>query len=217
MSTGCGRHFCKWCEEEMIHRDHRKFYESASALGQIIWREGPDRLSVTDLDVVSRKGLPNGLQLLRGIEQKQPGHKFEDAQEQTLRLLDSVIVHAGLCPAAVELHVDPRSGIYVIRGEVAAAADWPRQTMFCGTQQIVKLATGETWKIRAHEPLFRFLDPEDTSRRDPRRRDRKLPDEALPDATRICAGHLQAAQARTENTDGLTKTPLQASTNPAAT
>lgn len=178
--SGCGRHFCKWCGEEMIHRDHRKHYESASALGQITWREGPVQLSVTDLDMMSRKGLSSGLNLLRGIEQKQPGHKFELAQEQTLRLLDQVIRHAGLCQAAAELHVDPRSGLYVMRGEVAASPDWPRQTQFCGDQEIENLATGETWDIADHKQLFRFLDPQDyRNLRSSRKQDRRLPDEGL--------------------------------------
>jgi hypothetical protein len=55
--SGCGRTFCRKCGQEMIHRDHRHGYESSSALGQIIWRDGPAFLSVMDLDAVSRKGL----------------------------------------------------------------------------------------------------------------------------------------------------------------
>jgi hypothetical protein len=35
------RHFCVDCEREMIHRDNRAGYESSSAIGQIISRDGP--------------------------------------------------------------------------------------------------------------------------------------------------------------------------------
>ena len=175
--TGCGRMFCPHCDEEMIHRDHRKGYESASALGQIIWREGPGRLSVTDLDLASRKGLPSGQQLLRLLEQKQPGHKFGISQERTLKLLDSLILHAIACPEAASLQLDPRSGVYVLRGEVAAAQEWPRQTMLCGVQEVERLTTGGQFKFETHEQLFEFLDPEEWHiRRRPAYTDRQLPE-----------------------------------------
>lgn len=162
--SGCGRQWCSKCAEELIHRDHRRGYESASALGQIIWREGPALLSVTDLDVAARKGMRDGSQLLRVIEQKQPGHKFERAQGQTLELIDACIVHTAQCDAAdVRLH--PRSGVYVIRGEIAAATSGRLQTTFRGPQQIEQLHTGMSRVINTHEELFEILDPENGPRR----------------------------------------------------
>lgn len=162
---GCGRTYCPHCTEEMIHRDHRRGYESASCLGQIVWREGPLALSVTDLDLVSRKGMRDGSQLLRLVEQKQLGHKFESAQERTLRLMNAVITHAALCESATELHVSPRSGVYVVRGQLGAATSSRQETMFLGPQTIEQLGTGQTYDITSHEAFFRFLDPEDDRRR----------------------------------------------------
>jgi hypothetical protein len=150
----------------LIHRDHRKGYESASALGQIIWREGPAAISAMDLDLVARKGLRDGSQLLRFLEQKQPGHTFKRPQEQTLRLLDAITVHASLCPDAADLRVAARSGAYVIRGEIAAATDSARQhTTFLGPQEIEKLFTSERYVITQPEALFQWLDPENLARR----------------------------------------------------
>jgi hypothetical protein len=165
--SGCGRQWCSKCGEELIHRDHRHGYESASALGQIIWREGPSQLSVTDADVISRKGLPDGRQLMRVIEQKQPRHTFDGTpQERTFKLLDAVLMHCGLCPDAAELHLDPRSGVFVVKGEISAAAEGRRRTQFGGPQKITRLATGQEWAVETHEQFFRFLDPQDRGRRD---------------------------------------------------
>lgn len=165
--TGCGRQWCTKCGEETIHRDNRHGYESASCLGQITWREGPKNISLTDVDMLSRKGLRNGMQLLLGVEQKQPQHKFSGTpQERTLRLLDAAIRHCGLCPEAVRLRIDPRSGIYLVTGPLGAATESRRKTMFLGSQEIKSLST--EWKFIAdvHETFFRFLDPEDLRRRD---------------------------------------------------
>lgn len=149
----------------MIHRDHRRGYESASALGQIVGREGPLNLSVTDLDLVTRKGLRDGNQLLRLIEQKQPGHSFKGPQETTVRLLDECIHHCTLCPDAQELRLDHRSGLYLVRGLIAGATTGHRETRFEGTQRIIRLRTGQHRDITSHEEFFQFLDPEDPRRR----------------------------------------------------
>lgn len=162
---GCGRNYCPHCDEETIHRDHRRGYESASCLGQIVWREGPKNLSVMDLDLVSRKGMQDGTQLLRLVEQKQVGHKFEGPQERTLQLLDAMISHASLCKNATHLHVNPRSGVYVVRGEMGAATSIRRQTTFLGPQTIHQMSTGQMYEVDGHEAFFRFLDPEDRTRR----------------------------------------------------
>jgi len=171
--TGCGRQWCTKCGEETIHRDNRKRYESASCLGQIMWREGPMRLTAGDLDLLTRKGLRNGKQLLLGLEQKQPGHKFDLPQERSLRLLDGILRHCGLCPAAADLELDPRSGVYIVRGPLGAATEGRRKTGFLGPQQIEWLSTGRTVKVPNHETFFRFVDPEDWERCRTRDEDRE--------------------------------------------
>jgi hypothetical protein len=70
------------CGEETIHRDHRRGYESASALGQIVWREGPKKMSAADIDLATLKLLSNGQRLLRLNEQKQPDHSLGWSQGQ---------------------------------------------------------------------------------------------------------------------------------------
>jgi len=162
--TACGRQWCAACAEELIHRDHRKGYESASALGQIIWREGPARLTVCDMDILARKGLRDGSTLFRGLEQKNPDHTLKDPQEQNLSLLDAMIRHCVECPAYAG-KLDPRSGIYVIRGEVAGATEGTRKTVFHGPQEIIRLRDRASVTITDHEQFFRFLDPQDRQRR----------------------------------------------------
>ena len=164
--NGCGRQWCKKCSEEMIHRDHRRGYESASALGQIVWREGPKNISAVDLDLATLKVLRGKERLLRLIEQKQPGHSMKWGQEEILRILDRALDHCKLCPDASELHIEQRSGVYIIRGHVAAAADSIRkQTSFDGPQVIERINDKKTWKIKSHEQFFKFLDPIDTRRK----------------------------------------------------
>ena len=164
--NGCGRQWCKKCSEELIHRDHRRGYESASALGQIVWREGPKNISAVDLDLATLKVLRGKDRLLRLIEQKQPGHGMKWGQEQILRILDRALDHCKLCPAASELQIHQRSGVYIIRGHVAAAAESVRkQTSFDGPQTIERMSDKQTMPVESHEEFFQFLDPEDTARR----------------------------------------------------
>lgn len=165
MSSGCGRQFCSKCEEELIHRDHRKIYESSSALGQIIWREGPRDLTASDLDILALKILNNNFHLLRLIEQKNPTHKFETPQMRALKLLDAMIMHCRICPKAEDLAVDPRSGVYIIRGLIEAANKGKRKTILKGKQIIHRLSDGSEYEFENHETLFRFLDPESKARR----------------------------------------------------
>ena len=60
----CQRTYCPDCDEELIHRDHRHFYESASALGQIIHRM-KRTFTYGDIDGVTYK---RSLRLLRFLE-----------------------------------------------------------------------------------------------------------------------------------------------------
>jgi len=158
---GCGRTFCGGCGEEMIHRDHRQSYESASALGQIVGREGPVNISVTDIDLVARKGLQNGAQLLRIIEQKQPKHQLRRPQRETLKLLDACIGHCVHCEAAKDLVLDKRSGLYLMVGHIDGETSGRRTTRFNGPQIVTKFSDGRDKRLETHEEFFELLDPED--------------------------------------------------------
>lgn len=171
--SGCGRHFCDKCGEELIHRDHRKMYESSSALGQIVSREGPKNISVADIDLASLKLLKNGngnynnniKKLLRIIEQKQPDHSLKGPQRNILYLIDAIIQHCLSCPKAIDLKLDERSGVYIIRGLIDGAINGKRETKFNGSQIIEKLSNGQKFEIFTHEIFFQFLDPLDRKRR----------------------------------------------------
>src|SRR5262245_9633448 len=93
---GCGRHFCNWCNQEMIHRDNRKHYESASCLGQITLH-GPKDMGAADIDLCTEKHWDNQ-HLLRVLEHKQPHQNFDYSQNHILSLLASIISHARTCP-----------------------------------------------------------------------------------------------------------------------
>lgn len=162
--SGCGRQFCG-CGQELIHRDHRHGYESSSALGQIVSREGPLKLSAADIDLVTLKGLRDGRRLIRVLEQKQPTHGFKPGQQEILQILDGALTHCKTCPTADLLKLDARSGVFIIHGNIAAADSPRKETVLHGEQTIRQLSTGAEWVASSHEDLFRFLDPEDPSRR----------------------------------------------------
>lgn len=148
----------------MIHRDHRKAYESASALGQIVWREGPAALTVSDVDLVGYKRLSAGGSLLRIVEQKQPNHQLNGPQRSLLQLLDETIRHYVTCGTS-RYRLDPRSGVYLVWGEIAGEMEGNHRTAFQGPQLIERLATGEERPAVTHEDFFKFLDPESPTRR----------------------------------------------------
>jgi hypothetical protein len=162
---GCGRQWCSVCDEELIHRDHRKFYESSSALGQIVWREGPVNVTVCDLDLASRKGLSNGFQLVRLVEQKQPDHTLRAPQARLLFLLDACLGHCASCPGAVDLQIDKRSGLLLVHGHIAASTRARHETIFDGPQTVEHVRTKQRIEVLSHEEFFRVLDPEDSQRR----------------------------------------------------
>ncbi len=161
---GCPRCFCDGCGEEMIHRDHRKHYESSSALGQILYREGPSKISLCDVDLVSRKGLADGSTLLRIVEHKQPTHRGV-TQAKILDILDGTISHCVCCTAAAHLKLHERSGVYIMRGHIAGATNGNRPTRFASNQVMDRIRDGKKIVFESHEAFFQFLDPESLLRR----------------------------------------------------
>lgn len=163
-----GRHFCS-CGEELIHRDHRKRWESASAFGQVVWRCGPVDLTTGDIDHYAAVYGLNGANLLRLIEHKQPDQPLKAMQKKTLLLLGELVEHAISCPDFGS-RLDPRSGVFVVRGLIEAEPDGLRRTDFAG-EQLVSRATAagfvEVGALASSERVFRWL--EGTQRRGRRR------------------------------------------------
>jgi hypothetical protein len=147
----CRRTFCPDCDEELIHRDHRNLYESASALGQIIHRM-KRTFTYGDIDGVSYK---RSLRLLRFIEHKQPTQAAKFAQTEVHRLLDDIIAHYIDCT----MRIHPRSGLYVMRGPIDAATSGRRATRLAGPQIVVNGRWGSA-TIADEVQLFDWLDGE---------------------------------------------------------
>lgn len=133
MMRGCGRTFCPYCREEMIHRDHRHGHEAASAFNQILHREGPKNLAAGDIDNYTDKWIGD-VHALRILEHKQPDQALGRAQAQALAALDEAIRCAAArssgwtSPSLVsrdnkagELKLHNTSGVYVIRGHLQPA------------------------------------------------------------------------------------------------
>lgn len=137
---GCGRQFCRVCQEELIHRDHRHQQESSSTVGQISVREGPRTYSLADLDGVIRKwlGRVDGRTLLRVFEHKQPGAKFHEPQKEIMRDLADIINHAVSCVGS-PLRLHPESGLFIIYGRVGANENGRRETRLEGAQRIYRV------------------------------------------------------------------------------
>lgn len=139
----------------MIHRDRRHGYESASALGQILWRLGPrGTLSIGDLDLYLWRRLPGG-EVLRIIEHKQPDQVLKWQQKQLLSLLSSMIGHCVGCPGFGH-PLDATSGAYVIRGELTAASGGRRETILGGPQSVFS-AQHDRVVLRSQTDLNRWL------------------------------------------------------------
>jgi hypothetical protein len=139
----------------MIHRDNRRSYESASAFGQIVHRKedkggAPRDFGGGDVDWFVHRARQQTL--LRWIEHKQPDHKFEPSQRNSLKDFDRVIRHAvNAPPPGMSIH--PDSGVYVLRGPlVVAEKNWRRPVDFGGKQKLMA-ADGE-------EELFEFTNRE---------------------------------------------------------
>jgi hypothetical protein len=142
---GCGRQFCPGCGEELIHRDNRKGYESASALGQIIHRLSPRDMGIADIDVAAEKCIEQR-HLIRILEHKQPDARaMRFSQCHILNILGQVLNHVTQCDKdpLLKKWIDPRSGVYVMRGPICGSESGRRPIEFAGPQTIRKITNGE--------------------------------------------------------------------------
>jgi hypothetical protein len=153
---GCPRHWCEnsECGQEMIHRDNRRFYESASGFGQIVNRDGPRTFTVGDIDLYVRKWF-GSTTLLRLIEHKQPGQPIKDQQARTLTDLDHLF-GLGIEHPSTRLRLDPRSGIYVMRGEIFAEASGRRATRL-GPQRVWSIRERRWFELDSQAAVFDWL------------------------------------------------------------
>lgn len=161
-TNGCPRLRCSGCDEEMIHRDHRKFYESSSGFGQIISRDfghGPFGWADVDL-VLERDGLHRDhLPLLMVFEHKESSAEIRGSQAKILRRL-SIIVHLAIVAGTL----DPNSGVYTVRGRIAGVKSGHRETYFDGAQVIERIlprldaGAKESWIVGSQNELFSWID-----------------------------------------------------------
>jgi hypothetical protein len=121
MLAMCPHVFCPRCNQEMIHRDQRQGHESASALGQIIHREGPNEMTCGDVDLYIAKWRGPVL-ALKLLEHKRPKQPIGDMQFKTLTAIDALIQHAKTTPIT-EFPLDQTSGVYIVRGDFTSTAD----------------------------------------------------------------------------------------------
>lgn len=162
-TNGCpSRQHCPGCAEEMIHRDHRKRWESSSGFGQIFLRDyGHGRFGAADADLVveRRADGPGGLPLLMVFEHKEPMAKIEFSQRTILRRV-AIVVH----DAILGHRLDPQSGVFTIRGRIGARTTGYRETYFDGPQVIERMLprlsdlANESWTVNGQDALFRWID-----------------------------------------------------------
>jgi len=157
----CRRTFCPDCDQEMIHRDHRKSYESASALGQIIHRQGPKQVTVGDLDLYCAKWFmskndPCIHGVLRLLEHKQSGQAIGALQKSVLTALHEIFDIAINNPSA-KLQLDPRSGVYIIRGPIGAATSARREVDFENKQLISNIDGTINFAPRTRNEFYEWL------------------------------------------------------------
>lgn len=147
------RYFDPVTGEELIHRDNRRLWESASALGQIIWRCGPSALTFIDIDGAIYK---RSLRLLRIIEHKQPGQSLKGPQFELLHILAIAIENARMNGI---LHAD--SGVFVLRGKISAEQGGHRKTFIDGETETFQIKNGRLIPgpmLPDAEELFRWLE-----------------------------------------------------------
>lgn len=182
MANCGGRHFCGGCGQELIHRDHRRPWESASAFGQIVWREGPRRLTTGDIDHYAAVWLSDGSTLLRLIEHKQPTQRLKPEQQRVLLLLGSLIEHAIHC-SNFNGTIDERSGIFLLRGNVTAESNGLRRTFFDGPTAVAKAENGRfvtKAELADAHAIFRWLEgTQGTRKASGPRRNQSLPQPAF--------------------------------------
>jgi hypothetical protein len=147
--VSCGHQFCEKCDSLLIHLLHRQGFESASGLGQIIWRDMPRTFACGDVDLYLHV---RALNLVRFIEHKQPAQKVGDAQKRFLILLASLIEH---CREQFKLH--EKSGVFVIRGALEAGR---KRIGFSGPQTIYQVRNSNCEKITCCDDvdaLYRWM------------------------------------------------------------
>lgn len=156
--NGCRRNYCPDCDSELIHRDHRGFYESASAFGQIMHRAGPLNLTLGDIDAYVMKRL-SGRVLLRLVEHKQPSQRLNQNQQAVLRMLEELFQHhMSQPPEDPMMRLDPRSGVYIMRGHIEGTQDGRRHTQFQGAQHVHRIDTAQREKLSGHEAVCEWLE-----------------------------------------------------------
>ena len=164
----CGRHCCPDCGEDLIHRDNRKGWESASAFGQVVWLRGPVKLTTGDIDQYAAVFRHDGADLLRIIEHKTPRQTLSRVQWKVLRTL---------ALALDALPLDDRSGVYVVRGEVGSRGD---SIGFRGPQEVEKFSVAlnqfhHVTTLEDDEAVFRWLEGSHDSHTAGPRRFNELP------------------------------------------
>jgi len=105
----------------LIHQGGRKLHESASPFGQWVHEKVTKQLTTGDVDqYVRRWYCHDGDErvLLRWLEHKAPGQKFQKAQRLALANFDLVLRHSIECPTA-PLQLDPGSGVFVVYSSFA--------------------------------------------------------------------------------------------------
>jgi hypothetical protein len=144
----CERHWCKTCGGEMIHRDNRRSYESASCLGQIVTHL-PHTFTYGDVDGYVHKKLGQSLRL---VEHKQPHQSLKGPQMDALELLDACIAIA-----APELGLHPESGLWVMRGELRGSTEGHQRCEFVGSQIVTSERIGKV-ELADESALYEWLD-----------------------------------------------------------
>jgi hypothetical protein len=139
----------------MIHRDHRKSYESASAFGQIMHNQGPRQLTAGDLDLYTAKWIGRKL-LLKLLEHKQPDQQIGAMQAKVLMALDRVLRAAVINrPPGLELH--PDSGVFILRGPLEAQTEGRKKVDFAGPQIVERLDGTIVLKPKTRGELFDWI------------------------------------------------------------
>jgi hypothetical protein len=152
----CRRAFCRDCDEALIHRDNRKFYESASAFGQIIHREGPRETTVGDIDLYMDTRYYDA-SLFRIVERFQSTSPLKDRQRIALSALDSFIKHAAECPLFTRLPLLEGSGVCIVRGELYSESSGRRKTEFASKQTVSNLDGSLLLAPLHREELWSYL------------------------------------------------------------